>query len=60
MDPNSALVRLIDAACDGDTDELMAAAEDLTEWINSGGFKPTARSVMLDQVWFRAVGVASG
>ena len=41
MDPNACLARLIDAALEGDADDLEAAAADLAEWIRKGGFLPT-------------------
>ena len=40
MDPNACLERLVDAAVEGDAAELMAAAEDLADWLRKGGFPP--------------------
>lgn len=41
MDPDACLARLIEAAADGDADELLYAAEDLAEWLRKGGFAPS-------------------
>ena len=40
MDPLACFERLIDALIDGDKDEAEAAARDLAEWINGGGYTP--------------------
>jgi hypothetical protein len=40
MDPDACLARLIAAACDGDFEELLWAADDLATWLRRGGFPP--------------------
>jgi hypothetical protein len=40
LDPDQALIRIIDAALAGDADELEEAAHDLGSYLRAGGFKP--------------------
>lgn len=47
MDPDAALARLVEAALDGDAAELRAAADDLAEWFERGGFKPSRSMLVL-------------
>lgn len=42
MDPNACLTRIVDAFRDDDTDECDAAMSDLAEWLDKGGFAPSA------------------
>lgn len=41
MDPDAALAKLIDAAVEGDTTDLLNAADDLASWLDHGGFAPS-------------------
>ncbi len=41
MDPDAALERIIEAALQGNADELRSAAEDLASWLDADGFHPT-------------------
>jgi hypothetical protein len=43
MDPNATLEKSILAAVTGETDDLREAAEDLADWLDSGGFRPWGR-----------------
>jgi hypothetical protein len=40
MDPNTALLDIIFAACDGDIEEFRLAVYELTQWLDSGGALP--------------------
>lgn len=40
MDPNACLDRIIDAAIDGDVEELGYATNELAEWLLKGGAAP--------------------
>lgn len=41
MDPNACIERTADAIRRGDLDEAAAAAGDLVEWLDRGGFPPS-------------------
>jgi hypothetical protein len=40
MDPDACLTRLLDAAVAGDAEDLLAAADDLADWLRHGGYPP--------------------
>lgn len=40
MDPNATLEALIEAALNGDADELREMAEHLADWLDKRGFPP--------------------
>jgi hypothetical protein len=40
MDPDATLARLLEAAAEGNADEVREAAEDLATWLERGGFPP--------------------
>lgn len=40
MDPVAALIKLLDAIAEGETDDARDTARDLAEWLNRGGFGP--------------------
>jgi hypothetical protein len=41
MDPNACIDRIINAIEDADIEEAIDAIDDLTRWLNRGGFAPT-------------------
>ena len=40
MDPEATLRVIINAACEGDAEQLRESANDLANWIEAGGFAP--------------------
>lgn len=52
MDPNACLERLIAAMGIADHDEAKAAARDLAQWMDRGGFTPTPGAAQ----WSRLLG----
>ena len=48
MDPNATLQRIIEAAWQGEADELQDAAQDLASWFRNGGFAPTKIILPMD------------
>jgi hypothetical protein len=41
IDPDATFRRFVNCVCDDDIEEAEAALDDLTEWINKGGFAPS-------------------